>query len=336
MKRCGSSMVLALAVVVRCVADMPAVDVYKVRWEPLKAAAARVEGSGAFIEEVEMAAGRDAGGDGSGVLVFRSAQEFVGPLNGLLRTAVAAGRKKQTDEFLRSSNEGGWITGELIAREGGRYTVWIACVGDPAEDFVVEYNHRFADGRKAVHSHHIGASSAMADGTLAWVTGAEEITIEDHWVGYGPASPAMADYNLHREGGDFVGRAAFSVGGHFKKTRKDSCGVRVPADAAARFLRSLAGCPFRDGEYKPGIHHTDDYPDIRITVKADGKNVVFETKSQGEFHAPWALEWGGKVRVVEGDAPGRALKGLRPYLARERFEALVKAVTAEPKGGDNK
>jgi len=172
------------------------------------------------------------------------------------------------------------------------------------------------------------------DAPLSWMTDANEVVIQDHWVGYGPASPVVADYTLRRKDGNFVGGASFSVGGHFKKARKDSCDVEIPAGAAAEFLKSLAGCVSREAEYKPGIHHTDDYPDIRITVKTEGKTATFSSRSQGEFHAPWAVEAGGKTRVVDGDAPGRALKRLEKHLAKGRLEALVKQVVAQPAGGD--
>ena len=108
--------------------------------------------------------------------------------------------------------------------------------------------------------------------------------------------------------------------------------MRVPADAMAGFLAALAGCSSREAEYKPGIHHTDDYPDVRITVKAAAKSAAFWTKSQGEFHEPWAIEQDGETRVVTGDAPGRALKALEPHLARARFDALVKEVVGGEKG----
>lgn len=174
------------------------------------------------------------------------------------------------------------------------------------------------------------------DASLSWLTGADEIIIDDHWAGYGPASPTMADYKLRRAGGDFIGGASFSAGGHFRpKPRTDSCDVKIPAAAAADFLKRLAGCASRAEAYKPRIHHTDDYPDIQITVKAKGKSAVFKTQSQGEFHAPWAIEHDGKLRVVEGDGPGRALKDLRTHLANDRFRALIETVVAEPKRSDS-
>lgn len=320
----------------RCAADMPAMDIYKVRWEPLKAAAATLGGErGSFVADVERGAARQAEGAEPGVLVFRTPFGFTEPLNQMLLANVAAGRREQAEAFLRAVNDGGWITGQLIARNGGDYVVSIACVGEPSKDFVVEYTHKFSGDHKAVHSHHVRAKAGGgSDGGLAWVTDAEGITIEDHWAGYGPASPAMADYALKREAGEFAGKADFSAGGHFRpKAKKDSCDVRVPAAAASDFLKALAECASRDGEYKPGIHHTDDYPNIRITVKAAAKTAIFRTESQGEFHAPWAIEQDGKTRVVEGDAPGRALKALRPHLARERFDALVKEVVSDNKAG---
>lgn len=173
-----------------------------------------------------------------------------------------------------------------------------------------------------------------APGEFSWLAAAEEIVIEDHWIGYGPASPAMADYTLRREGGDFVGKAAFSAGGHFRpKAMKDSCEVRVPGAAAAEFLKTLAGCAPREGEYKPAIGHTDDYPKVHIMLRAGERAVVYRSESQGEFHAPWAVEQDGKTRVIDGDAPGRALKALEPHLARERFDALVKQVVGDAKAG---
>lgn len=324
-----------LIVVTPSEADIPAEDVYRVRWESLKGAAATLGGEqGAFIADVEGETERKGEGTEPGMLLFRPPNGFTGPLNQLLLANLAAGRKERVEAFLDAVNEGGWITGRLIAREGGDYAVSVACRGEFGKDFVVEYTHSYSDGRKATHSHHVRVPGPGAtEGGMAWVTGAEEIKIEDHWVGYGPASPAMADYTLRRDGKDFVGMAAFSAGGHFRpKAKKDSCDVRVPADAMAGFLAALAGCSSREAEYKPGIHHTDDYPDVRITVKAAAKSAAFWTKSQGEFHEPWAIEQDGETRVVTGDAPGRALKALEPHLARTRFDALVKEVVGGEKG----
>lgn len=329
---------VGLACVARCGADMPAVDIYRVQWDALKGAAAALGGdSGAFAAAVEGGAQKDAVDAGPGVLVFRSPFGFTGPFNERLRSAFAAGRKAEAEAFLRAVNEGGWIKGQLIAREGGDYTVSVACHGEAGGNFVVEYTHRFADGRKATHSHHVTAEAkTVAPGEFSWLAGAEDIVIEDHWIGYGPASPAMADYTLRREGGDFVGKAAFSAGGHFRpKAKKDSCEVRVPGAAAAAFLKALAGCASREGEYKPAIDHTDDYPKVRITLSAGERAVVFRSESQGEFHAPWAVEQDGKTRVVDADAPGRALKALEPHLAKERFRALTKEVEGGGKGGDD-
>ena len=79
------------------------------------------------------------------------------------------------------------------------------------------------------------------------------------------------------------------------------------------------------GEYQPNFEHTDDYPEISIRlVYGKAQTIEFYTTSQGDENIPWEVTYNGKSYVVNSGEPAQALEIIKPYLAQDILEKLVK------------
>lgn len=120
-----------------------------------------------------------------------------------------------------------------------------------------------------------------------------------------------------------------SYGGIAAKPRKATVDIEIPLAVAQAFFKDLAKSPLKEGEYRPKIFYSDDYPSIRIELKINEDTVAFFTQSQGEGHVPWGVRFRGKTYVVDSDVPSKAYQALYPYLKRDILRNMVKEVVRE-------
>jgi hypothetical protein len=159
---------------------------------------------------------------------------------------------------------------------------------------------------------------------------AYSITIIDNWDGLAPDAPINSLYTLknpteHIEDGQFQGSALFSVGGNFADTKKETAQISVPKDVIQAFLQRLSEVSPENGTYQPFMEHTDDYPEITIRVLyGNAKTIEFYTTSQGDEHIPWKVTYNSNSYVVKSGIPMQALEILKPYLAQDVLDNLVK------------
>jgi hypothetical protein len=83
-------------------------------------------------------------------------------------------------------------------------------------------------------------------------------------------------------------------------------GGAIPEPLFRQALARLAQAPMVPGPYTPYVRHTDDYPNISMTVYAGPDSVRFFTESQGRGHAPWGVEVDGQTYVVPSTGPAEA------------------------------
>jgi ankyrin repeat protein len=83
-------------------------------------------------------------------------------------------------------------------------------------------------------------------------------------------------------------------------------GGAIPEPLFRQALARLAEARIVPGPYEPYFSHTDDYPDVSITVDAGPDRVRFFTQSQGRGHVPWGVEVDGQTYIVPSISPAEA------------------------------
>lgn len=153
---------------------------------------------------------------------------------------------------------------------------------------------------------------------------AQSIAIDDVWNGFNRAAPIEAHYKLQRGADGFRGEADFSAGrGYPGGPKHVPADIAIPQPAIDKFFAALAQAPLHAGPYTPKRGHTDDYPDMTITLSVDGRDVVFSSQSQGKERNPWHVTIAGREYVSESGQPAAALDRLAPYLKRSVLNKLL-------------
>jgi hypothetical protein len=114
--------------------------------------------------------------------------------------------------------------------------------------------------------------------SLAHLSEAQALTITVGWAGLSEISYVNV---LERHGNRFEGVAHGLV--ERRSGRGTASAVRqiaVPADSIRSFLAASNHVLLTEGEYKPRITHTDDYPLVRVDVECIGVRLRIETRSQ--------------------------------------------------------
>ena len=158
---------------------------------------------------------------------------------------------------------------------------------------------------------------------LARVPNARSVKIRDDWAGLSPAAPILAHYLLDRTADGLAGIADFSVGEYAGTPITTAVTIAIPENVVNDFLARLAAVPLKEGTYTPRIEHTDDYPNISVTIDVSGDVISFYTQSQGTDHTPWAASINNKEYVIETAEIAEALRLLDPYLEDDVLERLV-------------
>lgn len=169
-----------------------------------------------------------------------------------------------------------------------------------------------------------GAPTTLAGLQVPNLAHAQSIAIDDVWNGFNRAAPIEAHYALQRGADGFAGHADFSAGRSYpggpKQARAD---IVIPQAAIDKFFAALTQTPLHLGPYAPTRRHTDDYPDIAITLAVDGREIVFASQSQGKERMPWQVKIDGREYVCESGQPAAALELLAPYLKRDVLNAIL-------------
>jgi hypothetical protein len=162
-----------------------------------------------------------------------------------------------------------------------------------------------------------------SDSSLPLLEKASSIKIQDEWIGLSPYIPLEAHYTLHRKNNQFSGIAAFSVCKLIGLLRESVEDITIPLEVVQKFLKMLTSFPREEGNYKPKMIHSDDYPSIKITLETDRGTVLFFTRSQGAGHVPWGVTFDRTTYIINSDIPAKAIEILKPYLKKdERLESL--------------
>ncbi len=155
---------------------------------------------------------------------------------------------------------------------------------------------------------------------LSEIPAAPAINIRDDWAGLSKSSPQLAHYLLDRTVDGLTGTAEFSAGTEPVTTTAE---ITIPESVVQDFLGKLAAVPLKEGIYTPKIDHTDDSPNISITIQVDSGIVSFYSQSQGDDHLPWGASIANKIYVIDTPDVAQALALLEPYLKKDVLQQVI-------------
>jgi hypothetical protein len=168
---------------------------------------------------------------------------------------------------------------------------------------------------------------------LAGLSEAKSIAIGFGWLGLSPLSPVRAAYLLELRNERFEAEGRFNMASA-SATRP----IEIPRDVLKTFLAAASDIELREGEYKPRIDHTDDYPSLEISVPTARGPLKIWTNSQsrksksGTYvdRTPWAISYLGRTFVVEATALDEAFEPIEPRLEYDDvFNKLADQIRAK-------
>jgi hypothetical protein len=172
---------------------------------------------------------------------------------------------------------------------------------------------------------------------LADLSDTKIVAVGTQWFGLSTFSPMNADYLLELHDDQFVGQGHFKVADAPAVSRP----ITVPRDVMRAFLAVASKVRMVEGEYKPRIDHTDDYPSLEFDVATKQGLLRIGTSSQlkdaesGTYldRTPWSISYLNRSFVVTASDLDRAYEPFGPYLREDEiFKELRKNVT-ESGGG---
>lgn len=166
------------------------------------------------------------------------------------------------------------------------------------------------------------ASRASSDALPAGFD-VQTVEIRYHWLGLSVNSPVDALVRLERQGSGytFTGTSEMALGRDDGRKKAGPLPITVPDSAMRAFLRELASAPRRPGEYEPIYNHTDDYPELTITLRSGAGVVEFFTSSQ--LDRPWRVTMGGQRYVSDSAVPDKAQRHLIPFDRHADLDRLL-------------
>jgi ankyrin repeat protein len=102
--------------------------------------------------------------------------------------------------------------------------------------------------------------------------------------------------------------------------------IVIPPPIMELFLRTLSESPLLERQYEPSAVAAGDYPATTLDLRTEAEEVVFFSRPEGDRHAPWRAESGGRVYVVPDDSPLRGLEILDPFLGRDPESRAMKLI----------
>jgi hypothetical protein len=166
---------------------------------------------------------------------------------------------------------------------------------------------------------------------LADLSETKTVVIGIQWLGLSPLSPMKADYLLELHDDQFVGPGGFRVADGPTVTRQ----ISVPADVMRGFLAVASKVPMTEGEYRPRIEHTDDYPSLEFGVETKRGVLHIGSHSQLEYptsgthvdRTPWGIAYLNRSFIVITSDLDRAYEPFDQYLRDDEiFEELSQEV----------
>ncbi len=166
---------------------------------------------------------------------------------------------------------------------------------------------------------------------LADLSDTKTVVIGIKWFGLSTLSPMIADYLLELHDDQFVGQGQFKVAEAPAVSRP----ITVPRDVMRAFLAVASKVRMVEGEYKPRIEHTDDYPSLEFDVATKQGLLRIGTRSQLKYaesgtyldRTPWSISYLNRSFVVTASDLDRAYEPFGQYLRDEEiFKELGKSV----------
>ena len=166
---------------------------------------------------------------------------------------------------------------------------------------------------------------------LADLSDTKTVVIGIKWFGLSTLSPMIADYLLELHDDQFVGQGQFKVAEAPAVSRP----ITVPRDVMRAFLAVASKVRMVEGEYKPRIEHTDDYPSLEFDVATKQGLLRIGTRSQLKYaesgtyldRTPWNISYLNRSFVVTASDLDRAYEPFGQYLRDDEiFKELGKSV----------
>ena len=158
---------------------------------------------------------------------------------------------------------------------------------------------------------------------LADLSDAKVVVVGIRWLGLSTLSPMIADYLLDLHEDQFAGQGQFKVDDAPAVSRP----ITVPGDVMRAFLAVASKVRMVEGEYKPRIDHTDDYPSLEFDVATKQGLLRIGTSSQLKYaesgtyldRTPWSISYLNRSFVVTASDLDRAYEPIGQYLRDEEI-----------------
>jgi len=172
---------------------------------------------------------------------------------------------------------------------------------------------------------------------LADLTETKTVIVGIQWYGLSTLSPMLANYLLELHDEQFSGRGQFKVAEAPAVSRP----IAVPRDVMRAFLAVASKVRMVEGEYKPRIEHTDDYPSLEFDVATKQGLLRIGTQSQlkdaesGTYvdRTPWHISYLDRSFVVTASDLDRAYEPFGPYLRDDEIFKELQENVMKSDGG---
>ena len=172
---------------------------------------------------------------------------------------------------------------------------------------------------------------------LADLSDTKTVVIGIKWLGLSTLSPMIAKYLLELHDDQFAGQGQFKVAEAPAVSRP----ITVPRDVMRAFLAVASKVRMVEGEYKPRIEHTDDYPSLEFAVATKQGLLRIGTRSQLKYaesgtyldRTPWSISYLNRSFVVTASDLDRAYEPFGQYLRDEEIFMELRKNVIETGGG---
>lgn len=172
---------------------------------------------------------------------------------------------------------------------------------------------------------------------LADLSDAKIVVVGIQWFGLSTLSPMIANYPLELHDDQFAGQGQFKVADAPAVSRP----ITVPRDVMRAFLAVASKVRMVEGEYKPRIEHTDDYPSLEFDVATKQGPLRIGTHSQLKYaesgtyldRTPWSISYLNRSFVVTASDLDRAYEPFGQYLRDEEIFTELRKNVIELDGG---
>jgi hypothetical protein len=172
---------------------------------------------------------------------------------------------------------------------------------------------------------------------LADLSDTKIVVVGTQWFGLSNLSPMIANYRLELHDDQFSGQGQFKVADAPAVSRP----ITVPRDVMRAFLAVASKVRMVEGEYKPRIDHTDDYPSLEFDVETKQGLLRIGTHSQLKYaesgtyldRTPWSISYLNRSFVVTASDLDRAYEPFDQYLREDEIFKELRKNVIESDGG---